>query len=189
MNKTQIPWIQEGYLAFAYQGPKGLKVEKLSKGVGKNKSSFYHHFADVEIFTSALLDYHLDRVKIIADKERHCIALEGLINILVEHKADLLFNRQLRIHRESSEFEACFVRTNEITIPAILRVWSDIIELRDNSYLSGLVLQLSLENFFLQITDGTLNRNWLRDYFDSIKGLVRQFKKTDPALAGIDGSV
>ncbi len=98
ISKTQVPWIKEGYRVFAGEGPPGLKVERLAKGVGKNKSSFYHHFADLEIFTSALLSYHLDQTKVVAGKEANCFTLEDLIDVLTEHKVDLLFNRQLRIH-------------------------------------------------------------------------------------------
>ncbi len=76
-----------------------------------------------------------------------------------------------------------------MTVPAIIRVWSDIIELKNNSYLAKLVLQLSLENFFLQIIDETLNREWLHNYFSDIKMLVRQLKKTGMTKAVLDGSV
>ncbi len=188
-NEIQIPWIQKGYQIFAYEGPNGLRVERLSREIGKNKSSFYHHFADLEIFTGILLRHHLDQVKVVADKEAHCGSLKDLVDVLTEHKVDLLFSRQLRIHRENAEFKACFVKTNEITVPAIIRVWSDIIELKDNSHLAGLVLQLSIENFFLQITDETLNRSWLHNYFDSIRILVKQFKKTSATEATLNGGV
>ncbi len=132
-NKTQIPWIQKGYQIFAYEGPNGLRIERLSKEIGKNKSSFYHHFADLEIFIGILLRQHLDQGEVITDKEARCVSLEDLVDVLTEHKVDLLFSRQLRIHRESTAFEACFVKTNEITVPAIIRIWSDIIELKDDS--------------------------------------------------------
>jgi AcrR family transcriptional regulator len=43
------PWINHGYRTFAYEGPTGLKVERLARQVGKSKSSFYHLFADLDI--------------------------------------------------------------------------------------------------------------------------------------------
>lgn len=63
MRKTQQPWITQGYATFAAEGPAGLKVERLAKNIGKNKSSFYHHFADLEIFTTILLKVHLPLVR------------------------------------------------------------------------------------------------------------------------------
>ncbi len=186
MNAIQQPWIEEGYRVFAYEGPQGLKVERLSKGVGKNKSSFYHHFADLEVFTNLLLEYHLEQAQLMAEKEANCTNLEELVDVIVEHKIDLLFNRQLRVHRENPDFETCFCKTNQITVQAIIGLWAEILELNDNSYLAGLVLKLSLENFYLQITSETLNHDWLTNYFNELRVLVREFKKTGnvPALDG-----
>lgn len=188
MKDIQKPWIENGYHSFALHGPNGLKIERISKEVGKNKSSFYHLFADLEVFTTVLLEHHLIQSKIIAKKEAQCESLEDLIDVLVTYKTDLLFNRQLRIHREVKEFEVCFSKVNELSIPAILPIWSKIIGLDDRSYLSELVFQLSLENFLLQITETTLNPVWLRAYFANIKTLVMHFKKTG-AMPQLDGSV
>lgn len=182
MKPKLQPWIEEGYRSFAYEGPHGLKVERLAKKVSKNKSSFYHHFADLEIFTSVLLKQHLAQAEIIAEKEANCQSLEELIAVLVDHKVDILFNRQLRIHRENTEFERCFTTTNTITIPAFLGIWSQIIDLQDNSYLADLVLRFSMENFFLQITDETLEPEWLRNYFDELQKVIRGIKNTRAVL-------
>ena len=43
MNKASKYWIEIGYDTFSYQGVNELKVERLAKKVGKNKSSFYHY--------------------------------------------------------------------------------------------------------------------------------------------------
>lgn len=188
MKEIEKSWIEKGYHSFAFEGPTGLKIERLAKEVGKNKSSFYHLFADLEVFTTALLEYHLEQSAMIAEKESACRDLDELIAILVDHKIDFLFNRQLRIHRENLEFEQCFQRVNEMSLPAIIPIWSRIIGLSDQSHLAGLVFQLSLENFFLQITDETLNPIWLRDYFTNIKNLVGQFKMIGSDLS-LDGSV
>ncbi len=173
------PWIIAGYQIFAYEGPTGLKIERLSKKISKNKSSFYHLFTDVEIFTDYLLKYHLEQAEIIAEKESNCLSKEELIDVLIEHKIDLLFNRQLRIHRENRNFEACFSKTSEMTVKSIIGIWSEIIDLKSNSYLAELVFKLSLENFFLQITDETINHNWLNNYFDELRMLVRAFQKNE----------
>ncbi|WP_375562218.1 TetR/AcrR family transcriptional regulator [Bernardetia sp. OM2101] len=190
MNKIQQPWIEKGYRTFAYEGVENLKIERLSKDVEKNKSSFYHHFADLKIFISRLLEYHLLKAEILAEKEANCASLKELIEIIIEHKIDLLFSRQLRIHRQNPEFEECFTKTNQITMPAFLKVWSEILELQDNSHLSEMMLKLSLENFYLQITDETINHNWLNNYFEELKKLTREFKRTSKInIPKLNGSV
>lgn len=188
MKAVEQPWIELGYRVFAYEGPQGLKVERLAKGIGKNKSSFYHHFADLEVFTTLLLEQHLKHSMEIAKKEAGAETQEELATIFVNHKVDLLFNRQLRIHRENPAFAECFERVNKESIPAILGTWTKVIGLEDNSYLAELVLQLSLENFFLQITDDTINETWLNGYFNQMRTLVNGFKNAS-IKTPIDGTV
>ena len=50
-NDSKEIWIKKGYEIFAISGQNGLKIEPLAKTVGKSKSSFYHHFTDLELFT------------------------------------------------------------------------------------------------------------------------------------------
>ena len=187
MSKEHI-WIEVGYKTFAYNGPSGLKVEKLAKAAKKNKSSFYHYFADLEIFISRLLTHHISQAEIMAEKEVKAQNEQELITIIIAHKLDLLFNRQLRFHRENPEYRDCFSRINEVSLPGLLPVWQKIMGLEENNYLANMVLMLSIENFFLQITDETLNESWLQAYFQNIKTMVFQFKKTHPTSI-LDGSV
>jgi hypothetical protein len=69
-----------------------------------------------------------------------------------------------------------------------LPLWKQIIDLREQSYLAELVLLLTLDNFFLQITDQTLHEEWLKGYMRNIRQMVRQFKQTGN-LPQMDGSV
>ncbi len=188
MKAIEKSWVKAGYHSFALEGPNGLKIERLSREVGKNKSSFYHLFADLEVFTNFLLEFHLEQTHVIAEKESKCNDLEDLVTVLIDHKIDLLFNRQLRIHRENQSFEKCFLKSYEITLPSMIPIWATIIDLKEDSYLAELVLQLSLENFFLQITHENLNPDWLHGYFHSIKKMVEQFKKTR-SVPSLDGNV
>lgn len=187
MSKAKQPWIIEGYQTFALEGPLGLKVERLAKAVGKNKSSFYHHFADLNIFITVLLEKHLRQATIMAEKEAACTKLEELLDVLVDHKMDLLFNRQLRVHRQRPEFLQCFERTNEIIVASLAPLWSELLELPNNAHLAGLVFKLSLENFYLQITEETLNHEWLRNYLHELRTLTRAFKNAKHFSA--DGTV
>lgn len=176
-EKIISPWIKIGYEIFALKGPANLKIECLSKEVGKNKSSFYHHFADLETFTTILLTYHLKQAKLFAIEESGCETRDELINVFINYKIDLLFNRQLRIYRDNILFEECFVATNQISEKAIIRIWAKILNLENNSYLAKLVFRLSLENFFLQITNETINYSWINNYMDNLLNLIATFKK------------
>lgn len=176
ISDKQLPWIKEGYFTFAKEGPIGLKVERLARAVAKNKSSFYHYFADLEIFKEYLLNYHLKRAREVAIIESQSKDINELIEVIVAHKEDLLFNRQLRVYRENPAFMKCLEETNEIFGQAIMGVWAQGLGLEYNSYLAALVLKLSIENFYLQITEETLNVPWLQNYFQEIREMVQAFK-------------
>ncbi|OJJ15360.1 hypothetical protein BKI52_38755 [marine bacterium AO1-C] len=178
MSKTEALWLNEGYLIFALEGPKGVKIERLAKRLQRNKSAFYYFFSTAEIFTDMLLDHHLANASAMAEKMKEATTLETLTDILIAHKTDLLFNKQLRVNRETPAFEACFNKTNESVGDAFTPIWSTIIGLEEDSDLARLVLKLSVENFFLKITPETFYPDWLKGYFNDFKFLIKNIKKS-----------
>ncbi|TAE70709.1 MAG: TetR/AcrR family transcriptional regulator [Bacteroidetes bacterium] len=170
-------WIETGYITFAHTGKDGLKIEKLAKKVGISKSSFYHHFVDIEIFVDYLLKHHIKQSYIIADKEQNAKNIEPeLINILVEHKIDLLFNRQLRVSREVKAYSDILTLSNQIVGNAFVMLW--VKELKPSmtqKQLEG-IFELAIDNFYLQITKENLNVEWLSQYFGKIKQIIISFK-------------
>lgn len=178
MSNTSLePWIQKGYELFAVSGPSGLKIEPLSKAIGISKSSFYHHFADLEIFTGYLLQYHLKQSAVIAEKEQKATTIDPeLINILVEHKIDLLFNRQLRINQNIPVFSETLVQSNKLVGNAFVMTWLKDIGLNLNQKQLEGIFTLALENFYLQINWDNLNYQWLSQYFNKLKEITRSFQ-------------
>lgn len=169
-------WIQKGYEIFAMAGPAGLKIEPLARTVGKSKSSFYHHFADLELFTDHLLQYHIGQSKVIARKERDARNIDPeLISILVEHKTDLLFNRQLRINQHVRSFASALEQSNKIVGDAFVQVWVKDLGLQLSGAQVAGIFTLALENFFLRINTGTLHYEWLSAYFKNLKKIAGSF--------------
>ncbi len=172
------PWILAGYKHFAHEGPIGLKIQLIAREVQKNKSSFYHLFADIDVFTEFLLKYHLERSKVIAEKEVLCQHLiPDLVNLLLEVKEDLLFNRQLRIHRVNPLFTKYLDQSNALVQESFFKVWARDIGLSEKPDLAKNVFVLALENFYLQLTDQNLNYDWLAQYFKQLRVVVKQFKR------------
>ena len=50
-------WLDQGIRALALEGFTALKAEPLAKAMGVSRGSFYWHFADVEAFHAAILNY------------------------------------------------------------------------------------------------------------------------------------
>ncbi|MEY3242408.1 MAG: hypothetical protein RIR11_3847 [Bacteroidota bacterium] len=174
-NQKEI-WIKTGYEAFALLGQNGLKIEPLAKKVGISKSSFYHHFADTDIFLEYLLDYHIQQSYIMANNEKRAQNIDPeLINVLLEHKTDLLFNRQLRILRADKQFNNILLKSNQITGDYFVMIWvKDISPKLNRQQLEG-IFELALENFYLQITAENINYKWLSNYFSNLKKIISNF--------------
>ena len=173
-TNPKTKWIEIGYEWFALDGPQQLRVEVISKHIGKSKSSFYHHFGDVEGFTNALLEYHEHRARVIAEQARSCQQMvPDLLNLLLSVKVDILFNRQLRIHRDVAEYKRCFQNSSGLVEEAFLSIWSESLGLGDHIYLARIILNLTVENFYLQVTNETLTADWLKAYLNEIQQMVR----------------
>ncbi len=176
MTNNKEIWIKTGYDCFALSGQIGLKVEPLAKKVGKSKSSFYHFFADLESFVEELLEYHIEQSHIIAKKEQNAKNINPeLINIIIEHKTDILFNRRLRINRDSKIFSDVLRKSNEIVGNAFVMLWVRDLDLKLTQKQLESIFELALENFYLQITADNLNNKWLMDYFIYLKKIVSNF--------------
>jgi len=169
-------WLKTGYEIFAIEGQGGLKIEPLARKVGKSKSSFYHHFADLELFVDFLLRYHIEQAHVMAAKEQQTRNIDPeLINILLEHKTDLLFNRQLRIHQNIKLFADTLLQSNQIVGDAFKMAWARELNLQlSQRQLEG-VFALALENFYLQINIDNLHYEWLSGYFSNLKKVTHNF--------------
>lgn len=183
-STTELIWLEAGYALFAFKGAVGLKVEVLAKEVGINKSSFYHHFADMEVFVAHLLQFHLERSELIASKERLARNIDPeLIAILVAHKTDLLFNRQLRFNAQDAAYKHTLDKSNAITGTDFVQLWMKELRLALQPAQVEALFSLALENFYLQINPQNLNTAWLSTYFAGLKKTAQHF------AVPVDGSV
>lgn len=175
-NDSKEIWIKKGYEIFAISGQSGLKIEPLAKTIGKSKSSFYHHFSDLDLFIDIILKHHIEQSVIIAKKEQLANNIDPeLINILVEHRTDLLFNRQLRINQNIKSFSDTLFQSNKIVGDAFVKVWVKDLNLQLTQKQIEGVFTLALENFFLQINPDNLTNKWLSDYFVNLKKITSNF--------------
>lgn len=175
-NDSKDIWIKKGYEIFAISGHNALKIERLAKAIGKSKSSFYHHFVDLNLFIDLLLQHHIAQSLVIAKKEQQASNIEPeLINILVEHREDLLFNRQLRINQNIKAFAETLFLSNKIVGDAFVNVWVKDLDIQLNEKQIEGIFSLALENFFLQINPDNLNYKWLSAYFSALKKITDNF--------------
>ncbi|QQV03497.1 MULTISPECIES: TetR/AcrR family transcriptional regulator [Chryseobacterium] len=177
MGNTRNIWIITGYEMLALQGENALKIEMLAKKIGISKSSFYHHFADMQLFVEALLNYHLEQSKVIAEKEKLAQTIQPeLIEILVAHRIDLLFNRQLRFNQQKNEFRETLEKSNQIIGNEFVRIWATDLQLNLSVKQLESIFELALENFFLQINPENITFEWISNYFENLKRIAKNFE-------------
>ena len=178
MTEKEEIWITKGYETFAFFGENGLKVEQLAKSVGISKSSFYHHFADLDIFVEKLFLHHLEKSKVIAEKEKLAKTINPeLINILIEHRTDLLFNRQLRINANKQNYKKTLLISNNIIGKDFINLWLTDTKITLAVAQAEGLFELALENFFLQINPENIKKIWLESYFENLKRITQSFGK------------
>jgi AcrR family transcriptional regulator len=169
-------WLQEGYRIFGKLGPSGLKVEPLSRAVGVSKSSFYHHFADVDVFIDELLKFHVRRGGEIVNRFMQCERMNpDLIDLLLSIEDDVFFQRQLRIHRTNELFARCIEDVHGPIEAGLLLIWCEALELESHRRLGEMLLKLTVENFYLRLNETNFTQDWLVSYLEELKMMVEAF--------------
>jgi AcrR family transcriptional regulator len=176
MLVTKQQWIEVGYQQFSRFGIDKLTVEGLARKMGVSKSSYYHHFAEQKVFLNELMAMHLRQSQIIADKEKRAQNIEpDLIHILLEHKTDLLFNKQLRIHNHQPLFKETLRASDFIVGNEFILLWIRDSQLPITINQASGLFALALENFYLKLNENTFNKEWLIVYFNELKTVVQLF--------------
>ena len=118
----------------------------------------------------------MEKAKIIAEKEKRAKTINPeLINILIDHKIDLLFNRQLRINANNPNFKKTLQKSNEIIGKDFIELWlTDAKISLSKPQVEGL-FELALENFYLQINLENIEKNWLESYFENLNRIIKSF--------------
>jgi hypothetical protein len=99
-----------------------------------------------------------------------------LIAILIQHRTDLLFNRQLRINQNIQSFSDTLIQSNRIVGDTFINVWVKDLSLQSSPQQIAGIFSLALENFFLQINMENLHYDWLSAYFTNLKNITRNFR-------------
>lgn len=185
-NTIEQPWIEAGYEIFSRQGPEALKIEQIARRVGISKSSFYHHFADMDIFREKLLEWHLERACKLAEKAKLCKAIvPDLLLVFVEMKQDLLFNRQLRIHRNNISFQLCFERAHSVVQDEFIGLWAEMLGLTDQPRIARNILDVATDLFYQRITNDNLTYDWFVAFLDEIKVFLKDVIKSSGVASQI----
>ena len=177
MSQKRTEWIEKSYALVAKNGFESLNVNLISRTVGKSKSSFYHHFGDLELFNMALLDYHVNQMNDFSAKIDACDNIyPGMIHIFLEHQMDIFFHKQLRIHRVEPTYKKHIEKIFQVYENAVLEQWNNQFGLNHQNQFSIKFKRFISEHFFLSITQENYTFDWLKAYLDQISDMIQQMK-------------
>jgi AcrR family transcriptional regulator len=169
------PWIDAGYAMFSKNGPGGMKVDLLAKAVGKSRSSFYHHFADVEIFMEEVLKQHMLRAVIVAEKTKRCKGMDpDFLLLIIEEKDYILFNRQLRMNRHVAEYKTAFESSMALVFKHSMVLWCSMMGIENNADVARNSYGITADVLFHRLTEESFNLSWLKAFMEEIKAVFKK---------------
>lgn len=175
LSEFEKGWIEAGYELFVNEGPKGLKVEVLARTVGVSKSSFYHHFADMEIFRERLMQWHLFRADEISEQAALCGSMNDFIAVLAAAKQDLLFNKMLRTHAAfDPSYGECFEKAHLKVISKIERVWADFLGVTNQPEKARSAFRVLSDMFYHRVNKQNLSVDWMKGLMEELKKLLSE---------------
>jgi len=168
--KKQEKWLELSYEFVAENGFDQLSENAIARMIDKSKSSFYHHFGDLENFKLDLLDYHYQRAQAFTAKVEECENIyPGIIHLLLEHKVDMFFHKQVRINRNQPASKKSIEKVFKLYEDAILEKWIIFLDLGYYKIFVKKLNRFMAEHFFLSITQEEYNYEWLNNYLKEIK--------------------
>lgn len=182
--ENELIWIEAGYRIFAFKGPGAVKIELLAREVGISKSSFYHHFADLGIFNEKMMALHIMRGSQIAAQAKLCKSFDpDFLKLLAANSEDLLFNRQLRIHRNNIAYQLCFERANAMVETAILDVWAATIGLSEHKHIARNVFNVMSDIFYNRVTHETISYEWMQEFLTGIYAFLNDIIRSSGIMS------
>ena len=169
-NNIDQPWIEAGYSLFSKEGRAGFKVDLIAKSIGISRSSFYHHFADTEVFMEKLLSYHATRAKRASEKVKFCKIMDpDFLLLMVEEKEYILFNKQLRANRDIPLYKTSFEAAIGIMTIAAMPIWCEMLGLELKQDVALKCFGMTADVLFHRMTSENMNYEWLKSFLDEMK--------------------
>ncbi len=175
-GEKKLIWIEAGYQRFAAFGEAGLTVEAIARDLNRNKSSFYHYFGELQVLKADIFQFHLDASRSMGEKMALAEKLDPeLLTIILEHKRNFLFHKQLRL-AEGESFKKYYDRAFEYVQEPLLIKLSEALHIEQKQLFSTALLNLVSDNFLLRIQDSNLSLEWLRSYVEELRNLTRHIQ-------------
>lgn len=167
---SEIQWLEVGCDIFSQHGPAQLRVEEMARRVGISKSSFYHHFADMKVFTERMMEWHLKRSQSLAAEVKTCNSFDpGFLQLLVKYRTDIFFNRMLRIHRDNISYQLCYQNGHSAVEKEVLPLWIEWLGLTEHPGVAQNIFTVTVDLFYQRISAEHYTYEWMTRFLSEVK--------------------
>lgn len=174
-HSSYSKWIKVGYELFTEDAHEGIQIERLARIIGLNKSGFYHYFKDLDNYFLKLMEFHIERAKIIDQEVLQIKQIDpDFIDLLCKHTDFLLFQMQLVKNRRIPLFEKTYLQNIHLFDLIILPHWANFIGIPDKPDLALNYFNIIREMFFMRITAKNCDIEFYRKTLYEAKGIVEK---------------
>ncbi|HMG92529.1 MAG TPA: TetR/AcrR family transcriptional regulator [Chryseolinea sp.] len=168
-------WTEQGYSLFAEEGLDGIQIERLSRMLQLNKSSFYHYFGDMEVYCAELLRLHERKCDMFYDEIKHIKTIDPeYFQKVVEHKVTMIFQVQLYHTKSKPAYYNLAEMIDEKEGPILRDLWNDYLGFNDNADLAIRYFIIVRDMVYRRISLQNLTYEFLRKIFTEAKVVLSQ---------------
>ncbi len=174
--------IEIGYHIFAMNGPEHVE-DRVAQEVNLKRNEFHDQFGSEETFIEQLLSHHIALVDEFLEDTEHCKSWDpDLINLIVEYKTTILFNRQLKLHSNDPIFSLTFNRVSYLVRAQAFDLWRKYTDLWQHHELSLELFEVLRDVFHSRISSEKMNYEYLKSLTNEFKGLIEKLIKLEQTV-------
>ncbi len=172
-SATKKKWIEIGYDLFANEGPEGVQVERMSRILKLNKSGFYHHFGDMEVFAAELVAHHNDMAEKYLSDAAACKVIDPeYLMVMVKYKLAVLAHVQLVRNKNKLYYYGAHKEIDEKIGETILTIWSEYVSMQHDPNTALKYHGVVRDMLLTRISPENFNYNNLHQWIDEVKEIV-----------------
>jgi AcrR family transcriptional regulator len=168
-------WIQAGYTILATEGIDGIKIERVARALGLNKSGFYYYFGTLESYVKSLIQHHIHIAKDIAIEIEACQHVDpDFLYLIIRHKAFFLVESRLLVKNRLLQVDNTAEMAGVIINNALIHLLRKNTDLPESSILT--YLNIFRHFFYARIEP----ENITYDFFHTLTGQIKDlFSKAE----------
>lgn len=176
MSASKIEtWVKAGYKLLGTEGPEGIKIERLARILGLNKSGFYYYFKTMEAFLVHLLEYHVEIAHRVASEIGECETIDpDLLRLMLRQKFFFLVESQLLVRSGLAHAGATADEAGAIITKELILLWRRNNEGPTDAEAAEAYLNIIRHFIYARIDAANITYEFLRDLIDETKKVVEK---------------